>query len=93
MTDPQETLFADGFEDAFLGLATRFCWIVAVYDYGKCCAILRVREGMTQDVAEEYMEINVVGAYVGECTPIFLRRWEGTHTVEDAKAYLRALED
>jgi hypothetical protein len=93
MSDQQETLFADGFEEAFLGLATRFCWIVAVYDFNKCCAILRVRDGMTQEEAEEFMEFNVTGAFVGECTPIFLQRWEGTQTVEDAEEYLRALED
>jgi hypothetical protein len=93
MSDEQETLFADGFEGAFLGLATRFCWIVAVYDYDMCCAILRTRDGMTEEEAEEFMEFNVTGAFVGECTPIFLQRGEGTHTVEDAKAYLRALED
>jgi hypothetical protein len=44
---------------------------VAVYDYAKCIDILA--ESMDYEEALEYFEYNVIGAYVGEQTPIFLR--------------------
>jgi hypothetical protein len=47
---------------------------VAVCDYAKCVDVPRSREGMTDEEAVEWMEFNVVGAYVGERTPWFLHR-------------------
>lgn len=67
----QEILMADGFEDAFLGVAVQFNKPIAIIDYNKCLDILR-KDGMSLDEAEEYMEFNVTGAYVGENTPAFL---------------------
>ena len=71
--DDEEVLLADGFEDAFLGLAER-CGSepVAVYDYAKAVRILMDRDGMTEEDAEEWMGFNVLGAYVGPQTPWFL---------------------
>lgn len=66
-------LLADGFEEALIGLGTQFNKEVAVYDYDKCIAILMLA-GMDQEEAMEYMEFNVTGAYVGEHTPVFVRR-------------------
>ena len=69
-------LLADGFEDAIIGLGSRFTYPVAVYDRRKCIKILIARDGMTPEEAEEYFGVNVEGAYVGEHTPIFLDvRW------------------
>jgi hypothetical protein len=69
----EDVLLATGFEDAFIGLAVR-CGseAVAVYDYFKCVEVLMTRDGMGEEEAEEYMQFNVVGAYVGERTPWFL---------------------
>ena len=67
------TLLADGFDDAFLGYGTQFNKMLAVYDYDKCVDILMKRDDMTEEEAEEYMEFNVMGAYMGEHTPVFLR--------------------
>jgi hypothetical protein len=86
------TLFADGFEKAFVGLATQFNRIITVYDYDKCISILQVRDGMTREEAEEFFDYNVSGAWVGEYTPVFLRR-EWASDVDDAKAFINALED
>ena len=36
------------------------------------------RDGMTHDEATEFFEFNVVGSWVGEETPIFLRQGQ-TH--------------
>ena len=72
-----DILLADGFEAAYLGVCRRFNTYAALYDYDRCVAILMERDGMTYDEAEEYMEFNVLGAYVGEATPVFLLRDEG----------------
>jgi hypothetical protein len=65
-------LMADGFEEALIGFGTRFNNPVTIYDLNKCIAILVDGDGMSQEEALEYMDFNVLGAYVGEETPIFL---------------------
>ena len=72
--DTDETLFfANGFDDAIVGLGEQYSRTSAVvYDYGKCVGILVTRDKMSYEEAIEYMEFNVVSAYVGEKTPIFL---------------------
>ena len=69
--DPN-TLYADGFEDALIGLGWQRTKLIAIYDYDKCVEILILREDMTHEEAIEWMEYNVVGSYVGEYTPIFM---------------------
>ena len=63
-------LLADGFSEALIGMGTRFTYDVAVYDYAKCIEILE--RDMSRENAEEYFEFNVIGAYVGEHTPVFV---------------------
>ena len=69
-------LLAEGFDDAFMGVVTR-CGqpSIAIYDRAKCAEILR-QQGMTAEDAEEYLDFNVTGAWVGEDTPGFLERLE-----------------
>jgi hypothetical protein len=66
-------LLADGFEGAFIGVSTR-CGqpTLAVYDANKCLQILIDRDDMTHEEALEYFNFNVIGAWVGEETPLFL---------------------
>ena len=69
----EEALLADGFEDAFLGI----CQVygrppLATYDRDKCIEVLVKRDGMTDEEAVEFFDFNVVGAWVGENTPIYL---------------------
>ena len=77
----------DGFEDCLIGFGTQFSRPVAIYDYDKCVIKLAKEfevsakesfpfDGEERDFfseAEEYMEFNVTGGWVGESTPIFLR--------------------
>jgi len=64
-----DALFADGFDEAIIGYdATGAC---CVYDYDKCLKVL-IRDGMDWPDAQEHMEFNVVSAYVGDFTPIFI---------------------
>lgn len=68
-------MLADGLERAFIGIIDGpHGHPRAVYDYGKCVRIFMVEHHMTQDEAIEWMDFNVVGAYVGEGTPHFLHR-------------------
>lgn len=66
-----DALFADGFDEALIGTMTR-CGMpnIALYDYDKCITVL-AKQGMTHDDAVDYMEFNVVGAYMGDYTPAF----------------------
>ena len=67
-----EALFADGFEDALIGVGVIFNRSLATYDMRKCIDILMKRDGMTEEEAVEYFEFNVTGSYVGENTPVFV---------------------
>ena len=66
-------LLADGLEAAFLGVGRR-CGQkdVAVYSIPKAIDLLVTRDGMSAEEAEEYLEFNSIGAWVGDETPIWL---------------------
>jgi hypothetical protein len=71
--DDPELLFADGFDEAILGV----CWtgiLVSkiVYSASKMVQILVDRDGMTHEEASEYLAFNTFGSYVGERTPIYV---------------------
>jgi hypothetical protein len=68
-----QALLADGFEAALVGVAQR-CGqpTLAVYDYDLAVKVLVERDGMTHEEAVEWMEFNVVGAWMGEHTPVWL---------------------
>jgi len=69
-----DAMAADGFDDAMVGYTVP-CGgrkALAVYDYELCVGVLVKRDGMSEEEAVEYMDFNVVGAYVGESTPLFL---------------------
>lgn len=68
----EEALLVNGFDKALLGFGRRFNAIVAVYSYAKCIAILVKESGMSEEEAHEYMDYNVIGAFVGDKTPIFM---------------------
>lgn len=70
-------LLADGFDEAFLGIATR-CGQppVAVYDADRCIQVL-MKDGMEYEEACDYFSFNVTGAWVGPQTPMFVEKVEG----------------
>ena len=70
-----EAMLADGFSEAILGMCLQFgCEPVVAYDYNKCLDILINRDGMTKSEASDYVRFNVIGAYVGNNTPVFIMR-------------------
>jgi len=71
-----KALLADGFAEALIGMGRQYTQEVAVYDYIRCVEILMERDGMDYSEACEYMEHNVVGAWVGKGTPVFIDAFE-----------------
>lgn len=68
----EDILFADGYDDCIVGIAEQFGRpAVAVYDKLKLIQRL-VEDGMTDEEASEYFDYNIIGAYVGESTPVFV---------------------
>jgi len=71
-----DAMFADGFDEAIIGVASRInLGPLVCYDRHKCIQILMDTEGWDYDEAEEWFEFNTAGAYVGEGTPLFLVSW------------------
>lgn len=71
----ESALLADGFEKALVGVTTGFVNghqnALAVYDRDKCIKILMKRDGMSYDDAQEFLEFNTEGAWMGPNTPVF----------------------
>ena len=66
--DEEELMFADGFDDAILGVCSSSYRVI--YSVEKMIKIL-MEEGMEYIDAIEHLSFNVVNAYVGEKTPIY----------------------
>jgi hypothetical protein len=64
-------LTADGFDDCIIGVNSEQTKVI--YSYAKCVDVLINRDGMSREEAVEWMEFNVVSAYVGEATPIWCK--------------------
>ncbi|RLI45634.1 hypothetical protein DRO61_10315 [Candidatus Bathyarchaeota archaeon] len=67
-------LFADGLDRACIGVARRYTGDVACYDVDMCIEVF-MEDGMTYEDAREYFEYNVIGAFMGEFTPVFVERF------------------
>ena len=63
----------DGFDDAILGVVERIGLQTVCYDLNKVIAIL-MEQGMDEQDAWDWSQFNMVGAWVGEATPVFLER-------------------
>ena len=65
----------DGFDSAIIGVGGR-CNTdpMIVYDYDKMVDVLVMRDGMAQEEAEEYLDFNVIGAWIGDTTPIIVNK-------------------
>jgi hypothetical protein len=69
-------LLADGFDDAFIGIAENSNGNpVATYSIDKCLEILAEQfkdQNDPETDAIDYFEFNVRGSYVGEFTPLYV---------------------
>jgi hypothetical protein len=69
----EEALICDGFDEAIIGVAERInLGPVAAYSVEKVLEILVERDGMTYEEALEYFQYNIIGAWMGEYTPVFI---------------------
>lgn len=73
-----EVLTLDGFEDCVIGASLPSGFFYEdeqprlVYDVEKIIDKMMIG-GMSREDAEEYFEYNIIGAYVGKKTPMFVR--------------------
>lgn len=63
----------DGFDDAILGVVERIGLQTVCYDLKKVIEIL-MKQGMDEQDAWDWYQFNMLGAWVGEATPVFLER-------------------
>lgn len=69
----ENTLLMDNLDEAFIGFSRRINEpLLAVYSWEKIIETLVVRDGMSYDEAIEYADFNILGAWVGEQTPIIV---------------------
>jgi hypothetical protein len=70
-----DALTCDGFDEAIIGMAERInLGPVVAYDIDKIIKIMIERDGMSYEEAFEFFEFNILGAWVGEFTPIFISK-------------------
>ena len=62
-----------GLDDAVVGIVLRGTKPVAVYDYDLMVGVFMRNEDWTRDDAVEWIEFNVIEAYVGDGTPFHVR--------------------
>lgn len=69
-----EALLCDGFDEAIIGMAERINLShVVAYDVDKMLEIMVERDGMTYEEAMEYFDYNILGAWMGEYTPVYIK--------------------
>ena len=65
-----DLLTLDGFDEAILGVVERINLLVVCYDRNKIIQILM--RDMSEEEAWEYYQFNILYAYMGEHTPVYL---------------------
>jgi hypothetical protein len=75
--EENECLLATGYESALIGI-TEGPNPVAVYDTDECirCLMEEDEERLSQEDALDFFYLRTINAYVGEKTPIFIKRYE-----------------
>lgn len=83
MIEENKTLFADGFDEAMLGITddSRI-----VYSKVQMLEILVSRDEMSVEEAIEFLEYNTWNTYVGEYTPIYVNDFDSD--AEEIEQYL-----
>ena len=73
--EDNDCLLAYGYESALIGI-TEGANPVAVYDTQLCIKCLMDEDDMSEEDAVDFFFFNTVQAYVGEKTPIYIKRYE-----------------
>jgi len=70
---PTGITIADGLDEGAIGYTTTPTGNEhVIYDVEKCIAIFMKQNDWTHEDAQEWMEFNVICAYVGENTPLWM---------------------
>jgi hypothetical protein len=83
----EDVLLFTGFDDALIGWSRPMnSPTLAVYDYELIVREVMRRDGCDMDEAVEFVDFNVVGAYMGPGTPIVMYRpeWVDVRFLADA---------
>ena len=67
-----DLLFADGYDDAIVGVCVGFDSGRVAYSIPKMIDICAQELAIDHDEAAEWLEYNTFGAYVGKHTPIYV---------------------
>ena len=71
-----DALLCDGFDEAIVGMAERInLGPVVAYDVDKMLEIMVKRDGMTYEEAMEYFDYNILGAWMGDNTPVYIQTY------------------
>ncbi len=66
-------ILLDGLEEAIIGIVEEFGnGRRILYSKSKILSILQIRDGMTEQEAEEFYDFNILGLYAGEQNAVFL---------------------
>ena len=80
-----KTLFADGFDDAIIGLNYKGGHHRVVYDGKKMVEELKKNQGWTHEDAMEWLQFNTFNAFYGKGTPLYV----DTMKREEIEEYLK----
>ena len=73
-----DVLYCTDLDDAFVGFSMRYGdGPLATYDIEKIIKILMERDGMDEPSAREFYGFNILGAWVGDRTPLFITLIDG----------------
>lgn len=73
-------LKADGLDEAILGVTRVNEREVLAYSVSKIIEILMTRDGMTREMAYEFFDFNIAGAYLDPGMPIYIFEWNEEET-------------
>jgi hypothetical protein len=62
------------FDKAIIGVVSNLGCEAVCYDVSKIIKILMKEDKMTEEEAREYFDFNILGAWVGEHTPVYLEK-------------------
>ena len=68
----EELIFADGFDDAIIGVATGFDSQRVVYCYVSMIETMMKEDNISYEDALDWIEYNTLGSYIGKNTPIYV---------------------
>lgn len=66
------SIILDGLDDAVIGIVEDFHGARILYDKSKILQILKERDLMTDEEAEEFYDFNIKGLYAGDLNAVFL---------------------